>query len=186
MGGTTMKRLLAAATAAFALAAAASAFAQTGGSYGLTWHAIGGGGTTGGTGGSYHLNGLAGQPAAHLTGGGYVLDSGFWSPSLTFYAGVPASPALPTRVALYAPWPNPVAGSAAITFDLPRASRVVLQVLDVNGRVVRHLVDADMAAGQRHAEWDGRTEAGDPVAPGVYVIQLRGDGVRSARRIVHL
>jgi hypothetical protein len=186
MGGTTIKRLLATATAALALTATTAAFAQTGGGYDLHWHVIGAGGTTGGTGGTYHLSGLAGQPAAHLAAGSYVLNSGFWGPSLLFYAGVPASPSLPTRVALYAPWPNPVAGSAALTYDLPRASRVVLQVLDVNGRVVRRLLDADVAAGQRHAEWDGRTDAGDPVAPGVYVIQLRGDGVRSARRLVHL
>lgn len=56
-----------------------TALAQSGGSYDLSWNTIDGGGGTS-SGGSYVLNGTAGQPdASALTGGGsYALIGGFW------------------------------------------------------------------------------------------------------------
>ena len=51
---------------------AASAAAQTGGGYDLTWSSIDGGGTLFSTGGGYELGGTIGQPdAGLLLGGGY-------------------------------------------------------------------------------------------------------------------
>ena len=57
----------------------ATAHAQTGGGYDLTWYTVdGGGGTV--SGGGYTLVGTAGQAdAGEASGGGYVLMGGFWS-----------------------------------------------------------------------------------------------------------
>lgn len=57
------------------------AAAQTGGSYNLTWNTVDGGGWMFSTGGTYSLGGTIGQAdAGTLSGGGYVLQGGFWSP----------------------------------------------------------------------------------------------------------
>ena len=85
-------------TAAIAGAAAAGVFgvsmvgAQTGGSYGITWFAIPGGGGTS-SGGSYQLSGAIGQPIADSsTGGTYTVQAGFFGGSSQrfrlFMAGV--------------------------------------------------------------------------------------------------
>jgi hypothetical protein len=61
------------------LLAAVPALAQSGGGYDLSWSTVDGGGGTFSTGGGYSLGGTAGQPDAGLvTGGIYVLGSGFW------------------------------------------------------------------------------------------------------------
>jgi hypothetical protein len=56
------------------------AYAQTGGSYNLTWWTVDGGGETGISGGEYTLLSTAGQPDAEVpvSGGQYTLLSGFW------------------------------------------------------------------------------------------------------------
>jgi hypothetical protein len=53
--------------------------APAGPGYTLSWWTVDGGGTTSSTGGSYILDGTAGQPDADvLAGGGYTLAGGFW------------------------------------------------------------------------------------------------------------
>lgn len=57
------------------------AFAQSGGSFDLTWNTIDGGGGVS-TGGGFELSGTIGQadasPPSALTGGGYALTGGYW------------------------------------------------------------------------------------------------------------
>lgn len=56
-----------------------AAFAQSGGSYDLTWNTVDGGGAMFSTGGSYSLGGTIGQAdAGELSGGSYALAGGFW------------------------------------------------------------------------------------------------------------
>jgi hypothetical protein len=178
----------------FAVAAVAAALvlapgfarAQTGGAYDLGWHAIAGGGVVGSTGGTYRLSGLSGEPAGKMAGNGYTLGTGFWGATHALTAGVAVKPSLPRRFALYAPMPNPCAGEAQVTFDLPRAAGISLDLYDVGGRVVRHIADGSRTAGQYHVAWDGRTESGAAVAPGVYLLNFRAGGFHATRRIVHL
>ncbi len=72
-------------------AAVSSVWAAPAASYEITWYTIdGGGGTLSGSGGigysAYTLDGTVGQPdAGVLTGGGYTLDGGYWSGSVTVY-----------------------------------------------------------------------------------------------------
>jgi hypothetical protein len=63
------------------LAAANPALAQSGGGYNIKKSTIDGGGVTFHTGGAYRLGGTVGQhDAGNLSGGGYKLTGGFWSP----------------------------------------------------------------------------------------------------------
>ncbi len=63
-------------------ALAATALAQSGGTYDLSWNTIDGGGATFSSGGSYVLGGTVGQPdAGQMSGGNYALAGGFWVPA---------------------------------------------------------------------------------------------------------
>ena len=66
-------------TLAFLLIGVAVVYAQTGGSYDLTWSTVDGGGYTFSIGGAYTLGGTVGQPdTAFMQGGAYTLSGGFW------------------------------------------------------------------------------------------------------------
>ncbi len=69
--------------------------------------------------------------------------------------------------------PNPFNPATVIRFDLPEASRVKLAIYDIQGRLLRTLVDADLPQGDHKADWDGRNERGRNQASGVYFAVLR-------------
>jgi hypothetical protein len=81
--------------------------------------------------------------------------------------------------------PNPFQSATTIRFALPTGGRVTLEVLDVQGRLVRRLFEGDLVDGVWDETWDGRTEEGGPAASGVYFYRLTTpDGQRTRRLIL--
>ncbi len=73
--------------------------------------------------------------------------------------------------------PNPFNPTTTISFDLPEPLVVTLSIYDPAGRLVRTLVPAEIAdAGPHEIVWDGRNEAGQVVASGVYSCRLDAGG----------
>jgi choice-of-anchor B domain-containing protein len=82
-------------------------------------------------------------------------------------------------------FPNPFNPATRIPFELKRAGSVSLAVFDVAGRRVRGLVERGLPAGWHQAEWDGRDDAGRPVASGVYFYRMSaGDQTRTRRMVL--
>jgi hypothetical protein len=102
-------------------------------------------------------------------------------------SAVPIGGAPPvTALALSPASPNPFDRATAVRFALPAAGRVQLQVLDVQGRLVRTLLDERLDAGTWEETWDGRTDGGGAVGPGVYFTRLvTPEGVRT-RKVVRV
>ena len=83
--------------------------------------------------------------------------------------------------------PNPALGSASLGFELPIAGAVRIDIFDVAGRWVRHLLrDNNAPSGPHAVHWDGRNEMGVPVASGVYVARLTADGSTKTARFTWL
>ncbi len=87
------------------------------------------------------------------------------------------------RTALLAVLPNPFNPRAEIRYILARAGRATVRVHDARGAVIRTLLAADLPAGAGAVVWDGRDDAGNPVASGVYVCRLATDGFTHTRRL---
>jgi hypothetical protein len=82
--------------------------------------------------------------------------------------------------------PNPSNGVQSLRFSLPRAGHAELGVYDAAGRSVRRLADGTLAAGEHHAEWDGRTGTGEPAGPGLYFLRLASGGGAISRKVLRL
>lgn len=82
--------------------------------------------------------------------------------------------------------PNPFNPETRITFETFAEEHVTVQVYDVSGRRVRALASAVFPMGRNHVIWDGRDDAGNPVAGGVYFVVLMGKGWRATGRAVLL
>lgn len=87
-------------------------------------------------------------------------------------------------VMLGSPRPNPFTASTSIAFDLDAGARVEVAVFDGSGRHVRRLADGAFGMGTHRLQWDGSTDAGDRVAPGVYFVRMLSGGQRDMRRLV--
>jgi len=79
--------------------------------------------------------------------------------------------ALPEAYSLQANYPNPFNPSTRISFDLPEAAYVTLDILDIRGRVVETLVSDHLRADSYTVIWQG-TRAGKPVGAGIYLYRL--------------
>lgn len=92
--------------------------------------------------------------------------------------------ARPRAFALHPAEPNPFTHATRIRFDLPRPTRVRLDVFDLQGRRVATLAKGTLSAGFHEREWNGRGDAVARVAPGVYLYRLVTDEHRSQRKLV--
>ncbi len=91
----------------------------------------------------------------------------------------------PGRLAtLHAARPNPFNPRTTLRFALARPARAALAVYDLQGRLVRALLDADLPAGETTVAWDGLDARGDAAASGVYVVRLEAGGETAARKVV--
>ena len=84
--------------------------------------------------------------------------------------GVSASPEVPgIRQVAVSAHPNPFNPSTTIAFELPRAMEVSLDIYDLQGRLVRRLLDeSPYVTGSHKQVWDGRDGAGRATSSGVY------------------
>ena len=81
-------------------------------------------------------------------------------------------------------YPNPFNPQTTISFSLPDAEAVTLQVFDMRGRLVKNLVNGVRGAGEHHVLWDGADNGGRPVASGSYVYRLSSESFQLQRRMV--
>ena len=68
-------------------------------------------------------------------------------------------------------FPNPFNPVTTVHFSLAEKGRVTVVVYDVDGRRVRVLVDEEREAGPHSLTWDGRNDAGQGLASGVYFVR---------------
>jgi hypothetical protein len=96
----------------------------------------------------------------------------------------------PDHVFMTAPFPNPGAGMQALSFGLPvglpDGTRATLDLYDVRGARVRHLIDRPATAGRYVVNWDGRDDGGRTMAPGIYLASFRAGKTTVNQRIVRL
>ena len=82
------------------------------------------------------------------------------------------------------PRPTPFRGTTSLEFALSRRAAVRLTVYDVAGRAVRTLLNETRPAGRHEASWNGRSDCGVAVLPGVYFLRLDAGELHANRKIV--
>ncbi len=88
---------------------------------------------------------------------------------------------LPTRFELQQNYPNPFNPSTTIFFTLPATMNVQLTVYDLLGQKIATLVNGRLSSGEHQVTF----KAAD-LPSGVYLYQLRGNGITQTRRMVLL
>ncbi len=81
-------------------------------------------------------------------------------------------------------YPNPFNPATTIKFRIPVESRVQIAVFDINGRLVKVLVDDILPAGEHLTIWDGTDLNGARVSSGVYIYRMYADKFVEAKRMI--
>jgi hypothetical protein len=77
-------------------------------------------------------------------------------------------------------FPNPAAESAEVAFSLIEPGWSSVTVIDLSGRLVSVLFEADLVAGDHLVGWDCRDMHGVIVPSGIYFIVVRSGELRDA------
>jgi predicted outer membrane repeat protein len=88
-------------------------------------------------------------------------------------------------LALQQNYPNPFNPSTTISYSLPDKIHAQLAVYNLDGKLVRMLVDEDLDEGYKQTTWDGKNSHGNAVASGVYFCRLiAGDKMLTRKMVV--
>ena len=79
----------------------------------------------------------------------------------------------PRTFRLFQNHPNPFNAHTTIGYDLPKPARVSLCVYNVEGQLVKVLVDAVKEQGHHTVRWTGIDRQGNPVSSGVYLYRMK-------------
>jgi flagellar hook assembly protein FlgD len=77
-------------------------------------------------------------------------------------------------------------GGAPIRIEcqLTSSGHIKVWVMDRRGETIATLFDEERGAGLWPVDWDGRNGAGEPVAPGIYVLHIETPGGSEKKSIV--
>lgn len=92
---------------------------------------------------------------------------------------VPASKAgeiISDKFELHGNYPNPFNPVTTISYSLPEAMQVSVEVYDVIGRRVAELVNSRQTSGTHNVVWDARS-----IASGTYIYRITGNGESGSR-----
>jgi hypothetical protein len=89
---------------------------------------------------------------------------------------------IPSSYALYQNYPNPFNPSTTLQFDVMELSYVEIEVYDLPGRLVKHLVSQDLSPASYTVAWDGTDNSGHIAASGVYYARMTATPYSSTQR----
>lgn len=123
---------------------------------------------------------VLGDRKKHLRSSDFLMD-------LDFATDVIHNPILrPSTFELSNSYPNPFNPSTTISYALPEAAHVRIEVINVLGAWIKTLVDGPKNAGQHAVRWDGTDHSGARVSSGTYLYRVAVDGYTQTRKMLLL
>ena len=72
-------------------------------------------------------------------------------------------------------YPNPFSTLTNIKFSIFKESKAEINVYNINGQLVRQLLNKNLPTGQHTISWDGTNETGQQLKSGIYFYRLKTD-----------
>jgi len=92
---------------------------------------------------------------------------------------------LPKKIALSQAYPNPFNPATTISYSLPEANHVQIDIYDVIGNKVRTLVSQTQNAGTKSYQWNATNDLGQSVSAGMYIYTIQaGDFIQSKKMVL--
>ena len=91
---------------------------------------------------------------------------------------------MPEKLELFDNHPNPFNNETLIRFSLPGQEFITLQIFNINGQLVRNLVNNSLPAGQHSVRWDGKDNESRIVASGTYLYKLKSKGKQLTKKLM--
>ncbi len=83
-------------------------------------------------------------------------------------------------------YPNPFKEGTFIEFTLPQSGNGRISIFDMNGRIIRTLMDDNQISTVHTLYWDGKDNSGKEVAKGIYLYRFECGGYSQMNRMVKM
>jgi hypothetical protein len=81
--------------------------------------------------------------------------------------------------------PNPMADRLGIDIRIEKETRLDIRVVDLTGKTVATIFQGKATAGLQHINWNGRTDSGNSLMPGLYLVRFEsGEGIVVTMKMV--
>ncbi len=92
----------------------------------------------------------------------------------------------PQDFVLYDAYPNPFNPETTIRYEVANAGHVNLNIFNIRGEQVAHLISGEVAAGSHLLHWSARDLAGNELPAGIYIYTLSNGRQSQSKRMMLL
>ena len=92
----------------------------------------------------------------------------------------------PEKFFLSQNYPNPFNPITNIKYEIPKTSKVEINVYDISGQRVKTLVDEIKAPGYWSTYWDGSNNFGQRVSSGMYLYTIVTKQYKKSRKLIFM
>ena len=71
-----------------------------------------------------------------------------------------------------------------VEVNLPSEGNLNIFVMTLDGNIIKRLSKGIVTAGTHYYYWDGKNNAGNPVARGLYFVRVSGSGIDETRKVM--
>ena len=83
-------------------------------------------------------------------------------------------------------YPNPFNPITHFNYQVPSPGKVRIAIYNLNGQLIRTIVDEDQLPGNYSAVWNGTSDDGNAVVTGVYLVRMEAGNQVASRKILYL
>ncbi|RLD54063.1 MAG: hypothetical protein DRJ05_15360, partial [Bacteroidetes bacterium] len=81
-------------------------------------------------------------------------------------------------------WPNPASTILNCLVELEQAKQVTIQLMDITGKPVAYFMNEQIAAGNHHFQFELKDSSGNPLKPGIYLVQCKIDVRLETKKLI--
>jgi len=81
-------------------------------------------------------------------------------------------------------YPNPFNPNTSFALDMPESGKIILNIYNAKGQLVKTLFDGSLPRGEHSFDWDGKDHNGNSVASGMYFYTAQNDKGTQSRKMM--
>lgn len=91
---------------------------------------------------------------------------------------------IPQLILLGQNYPNPFNPSTSIEYQIAKQGNVEVAIYDINGRLIKILLNSTQYPGSYTIQWNGQDEGNRAVASGTYFYQVKSNGIQLVKKML--
>jgi hypothetical protein len=93
---------------------------------------------------------------------------------------------IPNRYSLNQNYPNPFNPVTTISYQIEKSEFVNLSIFDLNGNLIKNVLDQYVNAGPGIVHWNGKNNSGQNVSGGIYLYSLESSTFSKTKKMILL